>query len=516
MTTISLPNPLLTALREGRLLVVWGDVPWKPESGRNVSRGAIRTRWKGAVGRLGAIALPLHGLPPLRMLSLDPTGRIIEAFERAQVPLQVIRRRGEVPMVGQHELLMLGGELATETGLLLTWEEVAHVSQHREKAYLLGLAKEACEGGAILVVVPKGSHAFARIWYNRLASHFTGIATYGVSTYGVGSGSLPANVTQLEGTPNEVLQALREAVLQDVPSDEPFPDEIRPTIGIITALPKEEAAVKAMLLRASGQKAYTVGLIPARGGGYHHVVHLQAGMGTNIAAADAAFMLCDYPEIKDLIMVGIAGGVPHPEKADEHVRLGDIVVLGQKGVIQYDLDKESYQGIEHRHYPFPPSSRLLQVVKRLAANELHGERPWLTHIARANTLSNATRPATHSDKLAATNNPSHFIAHPNDPNRTANQPRIFIAPIASGNKLLKNPKTRDYLRDQFSVKAIEMEAAGIAHAAWRRNVGYMVIRGICDYCDSHKNDDWQGYAAVVAAAYMRAMLEALEAVRRGR
>jgi nucleoside phosphorylase len=37
----------------------------------------------------------------------------------------------------------------------------------------------------------------------------------------------------------------------------------------------------------------------------------------------------------------------------------------------------------------------------------------------------------------------------------------------------------------------------------------MVIRGICDYCDTFKNDDWQPYASLVAAAYARAMIETL-------
>jgi hypothetical protein len=31
----------------------------------------------------------------------------------------------------------------------------------------------------------------------------------------------------------------------------------------------------------------------------------------------------------------------------------------------------------------------------------------------------------------------------------------------------------------------------------------LVIRGICDYADSHKNDGWQNYAAAVAATYAK-------------
>ena len=48
---------------------------------------------------------------------------------------------------------------------------------------------------------------------------------------------------------------------------------------------------------------------------------------------------------------------------------------------------------------------------------------------------------------------------------------------------------------------MEMEAAGLMD-----NFPCLVIRGICDYADSHKNDDWQGYAAVAAAAFAKELL----------
>jgi nucleoside phosphorylase len=34
----------------------------------------------------------------------------------------------------------------------------------------------------------------------------------------------------------------------------------------------------------------------------------------------------------------------------------------------------------------------------------------------------------------------------------------------------------------------------------------LVIRGICDYADSHKNKIWQPYAATTAAAYAKELL----------
>lgn len=33
------------------------------------------------------------------------------------------------------------------------------------------------------------------------------------------------------------------------------------------------------------------------------------------------------------------------------------------------------------------------------------------------------------------------------------------------------------------------------------------MRGICDYSDSHKNDEWQGYAAATVASYVKELLQ---------
>jgi nucleoside phosphorylase len=47
-----------------------------------------------------------------------------------------------------------------------------------------------------------------------------------------------------------------------------------------------------------------------------------------------------------------------------------------------------------------------------------------------------------------------------------------------------------------------MESAGV----WD-NFPCVVIKGVCDYADSHKNKKWQGYAAATAAACMKAFLK---------
>ena len=70
--------------------------------------------------------------------------------------------------------------------------------------------------------------------------------------------------------------------------------------------------------------------------------------------------------------------------------------------------------------------------------------------------------------------------------------------IASGELVIKDAKLRDDLTQKYGVLCFEMEAAGAL-----TDFPCMVIRGISDYCDSHKNDQWHGYAAAVAAAYAR-------------
>src|SRR5207245_8710760 len=53
---------------------------------------------------------------------------------------------------------------------------------------------------------------------------------------------------------------------------------------------------------------------------------------------------------------------------------------------------------------------------------------------------------------------------------------------------------------------------GVADAAWVAQIGYLVVRGTCDYCNSRKNDDWHKYAALIAAAYARIVVEYLHPV----
>lgn len=70
---------------------------------------------------------------------------------------------------------------------------------------------------------------------------------------------------------------------------------------------------------------------------------------------------------------------------------------------------------------------------------------------------------------------------------------------------MRNASKRDALRDEHNIIGLEMEASGMMN---RIPVG--VIRGVCDYGDEHKNKEWQPYAAAMAAAYAKAVLQKIK------
>ena len=290
-----------------------------------------------------------------------------------------------------------------------------------------------------------------------------------------------------------------------------------PTIGIITALEKEYVAVQAVFEDGRDEKKPGAGAgrrywltdIGDSEGNPQTVAVTLADMGNNAATFRATNMLSHYPSIRSIIMCGIAGGVPHPTKGEDHVRLGDIVISNKKGIVQYDFDKESQQFTEIRAMPVAASAELVEAARYLRVNEMSGHRPWEDVIIKALQKLQWQRPPQETDLLYSSVQPDELICHPEDSERRENQPRIFLSAIGSANKLLKNPQKRDLLREQFGVKAIEMEGSGVADATWNYGKGYVVVRGICDYCDEHKSDTWQQYAAITAAAYVRTLLSSI-------
>lgn len=84
--------------------------------------------------------------------------------------------------------------------------------------------------------------------------------------------------------------------------------------------------------------------------------------------------------------------------------------------------------------------------------------------------------------------------------REDKNPRVHQGIIASGDILVRDSEERELIATAFGAICVEMEAAGL------QNFPSLIIRGISDYADSHKNDNWQKYAALTASAYARELL----------
>jgi nucleoside phosphorylase len=220
-------------------------------------------------------------------------------------------------------------------------------------------------------------------------------------------------------------------------------------------------------------------------------------------------------------MVGIGGGVPW--KAD--VRLGDVVIskptASGSGVIQYDYGKTMHDGCFQRTgYLNKPPQVLLTAISQIECDHMMGARQTQQIIVDV-----LDRNVDMIDKFSQPDNDWLFPAtylHQGSPHdcsacdlnrlshrrsRTTNGPYLHYGLIASGNQLMRDAQTRDQISRELDVLCFEMEAAGLMDL-----LPCLVIRGICDYCDSHKCKEWQGYAALAAAAYTKSLLSVVPTV----
>lgn len=291
------------------------------------------------------------------------------------------------------------------------------------------------------------------------------------------------------------------------------------TVGIICALPIEMAAVSAVLdsrhrdlpVRPSDHNTYTLGKI-----GPHNTVIacLPAGVyGTTSAAVVASNLLISFPSIRVGLLVGIGGGAP----SNADIRLGDVVVskptAGSGGVVQYDYGKAVSSGhlLRTGMLNKPPQILLTAISKLQSDHMLRGSglSERLSELAKKSSMF--AHPGQDIDRLFHANYEhsdgqkacdeceSRFLVA--RARRANDLPIIHYGLIASGNQVLKHAGTRDRLAKELNILCFEMEAAGMMD-----HFPCLVIRGICDYSDSHKNKEWQTYAAATAAAYARELL----------
>jgi nucleoside phosphorylase len=289
------------------------------------------------------------------------------------------------------------------------------------------------------------------------------------------------------------------------------------TVGWVCALPVELAAAQEMLdeehdtprYNAHDTNLYTCGRV-----GEHNVVIAclpEGQTGTNSAAAVAGQMKSTFSSTRFGLMVGIGGGVPS-EEAD--LRLGDVVVSKPHkthgGVVQYDSGKATPSGLERTGALNAPPTVLLNAVAKVRAKQMRGKGRLLEYLSRLDSLPDFTREAAGLDALydatydhkGGTTCKQCDISYLVARELRRQDVVVHYGTVASGNQVMRNAAERDKVSAELGgVLCFEMEAAGLMNS-----FPCLVIRGICDYADSHKNKRWQAYAAGTAAAYTKEVL----------
>lgn len=329
------------------------------------------------------------------------------------------------------------------------------------------------------------------------------------------------------------------ACVEDDPIDPPERPKTRNDfeIVIICALTLEADAVEGLDVlpdcrwyadgvrgygKANGDpNTYSTGYIA----GHNVVLAHMPEMGKANAAAVASNCRMSFPNIRLALVVGVCGAVPFrigEGNLKEEVVLGDVII--SHGVVQYDLGAQLPDRFEQKDTllarlarPAPELRGFMaklkthRVQQRLECNTLR----CLEALQTRSYLA-AQYPGTNQDRLFRatyehiTEKMPCSEAGCNDellPRNRLSQdnpkPAVHFGLIASGDAVMKSGKHRDKIVQKAQdVVAFEMESAGVWDV-----YPCVVIKGACDYCDSHKAGEWQPYAAAAAAACLRAFLE---------
>ncbi|KAL5042125.1 hypothetical protein BDW71DRAFT_200853 [Aspergillus fruticulosus] len=310
-------------------------------------------------------------------------------------------------------------------------------------------------------------------------------------------------------------------------------------VAIICALPLEANAVLSgfdhffnddppLANQASGDpNSYSMGTM----GGQNVVLAHQPRMGKATAASVAAFCRASFRNIKLALLVGVCGGLPNNKR--EEILLGDVIV--SKAVLQYDFGRQFADGfrpkIDVQNSLGRPNDRIASLLAKLET-QMHRRKLQQQITQQLSTIQEpAFYPGEREDKLfpsgyrhkhqqSRTCKTCAECTNPTDPTcdqalestcddlgcddaqlvrrsrqNAQNSPFVHIGLFASGDSVIKSGHHRDKISKETGAIGFEMEGAGV----WD-TIPCVIIKGVCDYADSHKNKLWQDYAAATAAA----------------
>jgi nucleoside phosphorylase len=300
---------------------------------------------------------------------------------------------------------------------------------------------------------------------------------------------------------------------------------------------------------------YTTGRVDK----YNVVLALLPYMGKVNAASAAASMRSSYCYIQLALLVRIYGGAPTSEH--EEVLLRNMIV--SDSVVQYDFGRQYSDKLERKDTtkdnlgrPNKDICSLLAVLGTDRGIKLFEDRTtsWLQKLQikaaskRRIGKNKYKYPGPAKDKLFKPNyrhkhhnsitcicrgcnrdkdpicdaavgsfcldfqcNETHFVHRDRlDEKRqlesensvATQQPAIHIGAVASEDFVIKSAAHRDRIAKQKNVIAFKMKGAGI----WDE-MPCVMVKDVCDYADCHKHKKWQNFAAAMAAAAAKAILE---------
>ncbi|KAF0324981.1 hypothetical protein GQ607_007874 [Colletotrichum asianum] len=331
-------------------------------------------------------------------------------------------------------------------------------------------------------------------------------------------------------------------------------------VAICCALPLEADAVQAVfdtclddddldqdkMRSSSDTNSYNFGII---GRHFTVLVHMP-GMGRTNGAIVATKCQASFPNIKLALVVGICGGLPFYGTEKKEIILGDVVI--SEGLYGYDFGsrfpdefvvKNSADDVFAR-----PSPQVRSILRKLKSRHNHRKLQLKTHEylrqIQRDPENRAHYPGAKEDQLFA-GTYAHMHRSPGECNKCSDantiaprvclearsstcgnlacdnamlvtrsrlnvildhpaeaRPMIHFGKVACGDQVMKSGNHRDAIGHESGAIAFEMEGAGI----WD-SFSCLVIKGVCDYADSHKHKKWQSYAAATAAACAKAFLQ---------
>ncbi|KAH8689020.1 putative zinc finger protein [Talaromyces proteolyticus] len=285
--------------------------------------------------------------------------------------------------------------------------------------------------------------------------------------------------------------------------------------------------------------------------GDHPVVIAKLpGMGNVTSSSSAQSLKISFNSIRLALLVGICGAVPfRPDNKASEILLGDVIM--SEVIVQLDFGRQYADRFNRKDTILDvhgrPNEEILALLNRwktpiLLKKFRAGTMDHLKTLMQASSQVEPFYPGPSQDKLFPPEytHKHHWSCeictksgseceeakvsscrdlHCDDNMLIARRrlgmakssfssiddympiPEIHFGCIGTSNSVIRSAQHRDYYAELENIIAFEMEGAGV----WDK-FNCLIIKGVCDYCDSHKSKDWQHYAAAVAACAAKEVL----------